>query len=88
MSETHDGLSNQYEVSCAELDFLQQQITSHSGVMGARMMGGGFGGCVIALVHRDKKEEIVNTVKSAYQNEFGVAASDYNIALEEGTSMI
>ena len=50
MFETHDGLSRDYEVSCPELDFLVDQVRDDDDVIGARMMGGGFGGCTINLV--------------------------------------
>ena len=49
MFETHDGLSKMYEVSCKELDYLVEFVRNNDAVIGARMMGGGFGGCVILL---------------------------------------
>jgi galactokinase len=54
MFKTHDGLSRQYEVSCKELDYLVDFVRSRKEVIGARMMGGGFGGCTINLVQEDK----------------------------------
>ena len=54
MYHSHEGLSNDYEVSCDELDFLYKTARGHKGVLGARMMGGGFGGCTVSLV------EIIN----------------------------
>jgi galactokinase len=53
LTQTHMGLSVLYEVSCAELDFLQDQMTKHSGVYGSRMMGGGFGGCLLVLANAE-----------------------------------
>ena len=61
MFETHDGLSRDYEVSCTELDFLVDQVRDDDAVIGARMMGGGFGGCTINLV----KEEAIDTPRGA-----------------------
>ena len=53
MFETHEGLSKLYEVSCAELDFLVEQAKKYPAVIGARLMGGGFGGCTINIVAED-----------------------------------
>ena len=52
MYATHEGLSKLYEVSCEELDFLVEQASKYPAVIGARMMGGGFGGCTINIVAR------------------------------------
>jgi len=57
MYQTHEGLSKLYEVSCEELDFLVDRAAKSGKVIGARMMGGGFGGCVICLL----KEEILDS---------------------------
>ncbi|RPD90076.1 galactokinase, partial [Aureibaculum marinum] len=53
MYKTHEGLQNLYEVSCPELDFLVDFSKKYDEVIGARMMGGGFGGCTINIIHRD-----------------------------------
>ena len=50
MYQSHYGLKNNYEVSCKELDFLVKQTEMYDGILGARMMGGGFGGCTINLI--------------------------------------
>jgi galactokinase len=62
MFETHHGLSRDYEVSCQELDFLVDQVKDDSAVIGARMMGGGFGGCTINLVREEAIDALVNRV--------------------------
>jgi galactokinase len=61
MFETHDGLSGQYEVSCTELDFLVEEARKFDFVLGARMMGGGFGGCTINIVKESKADHFVGT---------------------------
>ncbi len=66
MYETHEGLSNDYGVSCSELDFLVSIARQHKGVLGARMMGGGFGGCTINLVKVDAVDQFIEHAKSAY----------------------
>ena len=60
MFATHDGLSNEYEVSCKELDFLVNQVRDNENVIGARMMGGGFGGCLVAISEPGVQLDIAN----------------------------
>src|SRR3546814_7026561 len=57
MFETHEGLRDQYEVSCPELDLLVDMVKDRPEVPGARMMGGGFGGCTINLVRAGERSE-------------------------------
>lgn len=62
MYETHEGLSKDYEVSCVELDYLND-IAKECGVTGSRIMGGGFGGCTINLVKNDLYDNFIATAK-------------------------
>jgi galactokinase len=72
MFQTHDGLQNEYEVSCKELDFLAEKARYTEGVLGARMMGGGFGGCTINLVKTDAIEAFIADMKAAYLAAFNI----------------
>jgi galactokinase len=75
---SHDSLRDDYEVSCAELDLLvdvARDIGTAGGVIGARMTGGGFGGCTVSLVQTSKVEDIAEVIADEYQRETGVAAS-------------
>lgn len=83
MYETHEGLSKQYEVSCPELDFLNDQAKKH-GVTGSRVMGGGFGGCTINLVKEDKVDEFVKSASEAYEKEFGIKPKVYDVVIKDG----
>ena len=74
LSETHASLRDDYEVSCRELDLMAQLAEQAPGVFGARMMGGGFGGCVIALVDADKAEAFGEHVGQRYKEETDVDA--------------
>lgn len=85
---SHDGLSNQYKVSCDELDFLVNQAKANKNVLGARMMGGGFGGCTINLVHKDHAKSFGDIASKAYLKEFGKACSVYFIKLSQGTHSV
>jgi len=88
MYETHDGLSRLYEVSCLELDFLVAEAKKFGGVLGARMMGGGFGGCTINLVQKRRVDEFVATLSSAYRTEIHRNMQAYVVTLKDGTSII
>ncbi|MCL4134851.1 UNVERIFIED_CONTAM: hypothetical protein GTU68_031096 [Idotea baltica] len=86
--ESHEGLSNQYKVSCDELDFLVDQAKANKNVLGARMMGGGFGGCTINLVHKDHAKSFGETASKAYEKQFDKACSVYFIKLSQGTHIV
>ncbi len=88
MFETHEGLSKLYEVSCAELDFLVSQVKDNPAVLGARMMGGGFGGCTINLVKEELMEELIRSASIAYALAMNKPLKAYIAKIEEGTSII
>lgn len=88
MYETHQGLSELYEVSCAELDFLVEQTKSLPAVLGARMMGGGFGGCTINLVRKEEVEDIRLKLRNMYKLNFGIDPSTYVVTLTDGCRVI
>jgi galactokinase len=88
MYETHKGLSELYEVSCAELDCIVENCKKEKDIVGARMMGGGFGGCVVALVQATKVEEIYNRINTAYQNKFGRNMGKYLMQIGDGTRLL
>jgi galactokinase len=88
MFETHQGLSVDYEVSCDELDFLVNQVKNIPEVVGARMMGGGFGGCTINLLKKSALLKIENEVKSAYKTRFNIDLEVYKVDISEGTHVI
>ncbi len=88
MYATHYGLSREYEVSCEELDFLVDYVKPNAHVIGARMMGGGFGGCTINLVKKDEREKLINQVSPAYKEATGLDLKVYVVAIENGTEII
>lgn len=85
---SHEGLSNQYKVSCDELDFLVRQAKLNKQVLGARMMGGGFGGCTINLIEKTETESFKIFISEAYRNEFNKDCSIYAVKLSDGTHII
>jgi len=88
MYASHRGLSRDYEVSCPELDFLVDQVKNNRGVLGARMMGGGFGGCTLNIVREEELEELLEKVTYAYRKETGLPLSYYVASIENGTELI
>ena len=85
---SHDGLQQQYKVSCDELDFLVDQAKKNKNVLGARMMGGGFGGCTINLIARSEVKAFSETVSKAYKNKFNKECAIYFIELSDGTHLV
>lgn len=83
MYETHHGLSDDYEVSCEELDFLND-IARECGVTGSRIMGGGFGGCTINLVKTDLLDKFVETAKVRFNEKYGHEPKVYPVVISDG----
>ena len=88
MFATHDGLSNMYQVSCKELDWLVDRVRNNPNVIGARMMGGGFGGCTINLVKENAIDELVACLKVNYEKEMELPLTYYVSSIDNGTEII
>jgi galactokinase len=87
MFETHAGLKDLYEVSCNELDLLVDLVKDDPNVIGARMMGGGFGGCTINLVKAEAANDLITKVTDAYLSKTGTEMLVYEVGIEEGTGV-
>lgn len=85
---SHNGLQYQYKVSCAELDFLVAQAKKNKHVLGARMMGGGFGGCTINLVAKSEAKAFAESASNAFKNKFKNECSVYFVELSDGTHLV
>ena len=88
MFKTHDGLSKMYGVSCDELDYLVDFVRNNDSVIGARMMGGGFGGCTINLVKENAVSALIETISEKYLQHTGKIAGSYVVSIGDGTSKI
>ena len=88
MFATHDGLSKLYEVSCKEADALVDMVRDYPSVLGARMMGGGFGGCTINLVKKEALNELIDEVAAKYEQEFNRMLKNYVVSIDDGTSLV
>jgi galactokinase len=88
MFGTHDGLSREYEVSCKELDYLVDYVRNNPSVYGARMMGGGFGGCTINLVKEEAIDDLVEKISKDYKEEMNLELTPYIAEIENGSSLI
>ncbi len=84
MFGSHEGLSKEYNVSCRELDFIAGIARSTDGVIGARMMGGGFGGCVINLVEESVHDSYLDEVKGRFEREFGLTPRTIDVVIGDG----
>ncbi len=83
MYETHRGLSKDYEVSCEELDYLND-IAKECGVTGSRIMGGGFGGCTINLVPNAIYNKFIETAKEKFNAKYGHEPKIYDVVISDG----
>ena len=83
MYETHHGMSRLYEVSCPELDFLND-LARECGVTGSRVMGGGFGGCTINLVKDSLYDEFIAKAVREYAARFGHEPKVYPVVISDG----
>ena len=88
MYGSHDGLSKEYEVSCAELDFIVEVARRHESVVGARMMGGGFGGCVIHLIEEADYENYLADVKLRFNERFKMVPRIIDVVIGDGAHKI
>ena len=86
MYESHRGLSEKYEVSCSELDVLVEEASRIEGVLGSRMMGGGFGGCTINLVYKDYIPAFSNQIKTKYQKRLKKSIKTYKTRIANGAT--
>ncbi len=86
--ESHNGLQNQYKVSCEELDFLVNKAKENLNVIGARMMGGGFGGCTINIISKKATPNFVKEVSKLYHEKFNNECSVYFVEISEGTHLL
>jgi galactokinase len=85
MFRSHEGLQSEYEVSCRELDWLVNAVRDNPIVAGARMMGGGFGGCTINIIKEGKIDELLNILSENYKREMGRELTYYLAETADGT---
>ena len=87
MYKTHEGMSKLYEVSCVELDYLND-IAKECGVTGSRIMGGGFGGCTINLVKDELYDKFIATAKQKFAEKYGHEPQVYDVVISDGARKI
>ena len=84
---SHEGQSKKYEVSCPELDFLVEFSKGVKEILGSRMVGGGFGGCTLNLIHKDAVNDYVERVSRAYEKNFDISLSHFVTVPSQGTTI-
>lgn len=88
MQQTHEGLSELYDVSCEELDFLVEKAKHFPEIIGSRLMGGGFGGCTINIIEKDAVNIIPKQIMEHYKKQFNIEPEMYVMSLADGTHEI
>jgi galactokinase len=85
---SHASLRDDYEVSCEELDFLVETAAAVPGVFGARMTGGGFGGCTVNVMQPEVLQQFTDSVREAYRRQFGFDPAFYPVIPSGGAARI
>ena len=88
MYASHEGLSRDYAVSCAESDFLVNAAKSFPEVKGARQMGGGFGGCIITLVEKEHADRFIKGIQEKYERGYGKTPDSFIMNIAEGARLL
>lgn len=88
LNQSHIGLRDLYQVSCPELDLMVDLSLKEEGVLGSRMMGGGFGGCTINLIRKDRVDKVTESVLSEYQKQTGIVPEAYPVQISNGVELI
>ncbi|NDV17515.1 galactokinase [Muricauda sp. TY007] len=85
--QTHEGLRHKYQVSCPELDFLVDFAKDKTDVLGARMMGGGFGGCTLNIIHKEAIDDFIKKASSVYHERFSNTLTFFQTVPSQGTTI-
>jgi len=88
MAASHKSLRDDYEVSCRELDVMVEIAGRQRGVYGARMTGGGFGGCTINFVDVDQAAEFQRRVSDEYETTIGLRPDIYICEASQGAELV
>ncbi|AKI97647.1 galactokinase [Kosmotoga pacifica] len=88
LNQSHESLAIEYEVSCDEVNFIVDTLKELDGVTGCRMIGGGFGGAVLAVCEKSKVEEVFEKVKVEYAKKYGIDADTYLIESADGARQV
>jgi galactokinase len=86
--QSHEGLQHEYEVSCPEMDFLVDFTRTDPAIAGARMMGGGFGGCTLNLVHREAVADFSERIRRAYLDAWRIDPAIHEVELTNGVGVV
>ncbi len=88
ISQSHAGMRDEYQVTVPEIDALVDLALGQEGVLGARMMGGGFGGCTINLMKKDRRDQTIAEIVASYQQRYDTQPEVYELALSEGVERV
>jgi galactokinase len=88
MNESHSSMKDDYETSCEEIDILQELAKNFDGVYGSRLTGGGFGGCTVTLVKKNKARELMYHLRREYKEKYDIIPSIFETTPGDGASAI
>lgn len=88
LKDAQRGMRFEYEITCPEIDFMADFANNKTGVLGSRMMGGGFGGCTLNLIKKYEISQFVDNLNESYYHQFGIEVSPITIGIEEGVRLV
>jgi len=88
LKDSHAGMRDLYKITTPEIDFLVDFVNSAEGAIGARMMGGGFGGCTINIIHKDHLKHCTDELYKAYKDKFNRSLEVYKLSIEDGVNVV
>ena len=88
LQEAHRAMRHEYEITCPEIDLMADYANNHPDVLGARMMGGGFGGCTINLIRKGKEDKFVSGLQKIYQKNYSKEITPIKVVISDGVSII
>jgi galactokinase len=88
LKEAQKAMRYAYEITCPEIDLMADYANDHANVLGARMMGGGFGGCILVLLEKVAEESFTVALNEAYQREFGKEITPIKVKIADGVRRV
>ncbi len=88
LAQSHESLRDNYNVSCEEIEYLIEQVSRFPSVLGARIMGGGFGGSLIALAESEAIPSLLSELEEGYFRRYRIRLEGYPVKPSEGARYI
>ncbi len=88
LKSAQKAMKDEYEITCPEIDFMADFANTHEDILGARMMGGGFGGCTLNLIKKGREAAFIEALNEAYLDQFNQEITPIQVNISDGVSLI